>query len=88
MRQTAASGLTLTSQSPLAESLVLFVRSALFSRGGRHLLFVIECKQPDENAGVAQLEGFFVGEPHVKLGISAVQSPFYLGNVTESWYGE
>ena len=40
-------------------------------RDPRHLLFVIECKQPDENAGVAQLEGYFVGEPHVKLGIWA-----------------
>jgi len=37
----------------------------------RHLLFVIECKQPDEQAGVSQLEGYFVGEPHVKLGIWA-----------------
>lgn len=37
----------------------------------RHLLFLIECKQPDEQAGVSQLEAYFVGEPHVKLGIWA-----------------
>lgn len=35
----------------------------------RHLLFIIECKQPNEQAGVTQLESYFVGEPHVKLGI-------------------
>ena len=35
----------------------------------RHLLFIIECKQPTEEAGVSQLEGYFIGEPHVKLGI-------------------
>lgn len=29
----------------------------------RHLLFVIECKQPTEEAGIAQLESYFVGEP-------------------------
>ena len=32
---------------------------------------MIECKQPNETAGVAQLEGYFVGEPHVRLGIWA-----------------
>lgn len=37
----------------------------------RHLLFLIECKQPNEQAGLCQLEGYFVGEPHVKLGIWA-----------------
>lgn len=37
----------------------------------RHLLFIIECKQPNESAGISQLEGYFVGEPHVKLGIWA-----------------
>lgn len=40
----------------------------------RHLLFLIECKQPDEQAGVSQLEGYFVGEPHVMLGIWANNS--------------
>jgi type I restriction enzyme M protein len=35
----------------------------------RHLLFIIECKQPNEQAGVSQLEAYFVGEPHSKLGI-------------------
>lgn len=37
----------------------------------RHLLFIIECKQSSEAAGVSQLEGYFVGEPHVRLGIWA-----------------
>lgn len=36
-----------------------------------HLLFIIECKQPDESAGVDQLESYFIGEPHAKLGIWA-----------------
>lgn len=35
----------------------------------RHLLFLIECKQPTEEAGVSQLESYFVAEPHVSLGI-------------------
>ena len=34
-----------------------------------HLLFVIECKQPNENAGISQLEAYFVGEPHTSLGV-------------------
>lgn len=37
----------------------------------RHLLFMVECKQPSENAGVTQLEAYFVGEPHAPLGIWA-----------------
>jgi type I restriction enzyme M protein len=37
----------------------------------RHLLFMIECKQPDETAGVSQLEGYFVAEPHAQLGVWA-----------------
>lgn len=37
----------------------------------RHLLFLIECKQPNQEAGVAQLESYFVGEPHVRLGVWA-----------------
>lgn len=37
----------------------------------RHLLFIIECKQPTESAGVSQLEAYFVGEPHARLGIWA-----------------
>ena len=37
----------------------------------RHLLFIIECKQPTDTAGVAQLESYFVGEPHVQLGVWA-----------------
>lgn len=35
----------------------------------RHLLFLVECKLPNETAGIAQLEAYFVGEPHAKLGI-------------------
>lgn len=37
----------------------------------RHLLFLIECKQPNETAGVSQLESYFMGEPHVQLGVWA-----------------
>lgn len=37
----------------------------------RHLLFIIECKQPTEQAGVTQLESYFVGEPHSNLGVWA-----------------
>ena len=37
----------------------------------RHLLFIIECKQPTDTAGVTQLESYFVGEPHVQLGVWA-----------------
>jgi type I restriction enzyme M protein len=37
----------------------------------RHLLFMVECKQPDEVAGISQLESYLVGEPHVRLGIWA-----------------
>lgn len=37
----------------------------------RHLLFMIECKQPTELAGVSQLESYFVGEPHTQLGVWA-----------------
>lgn len=35
----------------------------------RHLVFLIECKQITETAGVSQLESYFVGEPHVQLGV-------------------
>jgi len=37
----------------------------------RHLLFLVECKQATETAGVSQLESYFVGEPHVQLGVWA-----------------
>ena len=37
----------------------------------RHLLFMVECKQPTEEAGVSQLESYFVAEPHVRLGVWA-----------------
>jgi type I restriction enzyme M protein len=37
----------------------------------RHLLFVIECKQPNEESGVSQLESYFAGEPHARLGVWA-----------------
>jgi type I restriction enzyme M protein len=40
-------------------------------RDPHHLVFLIECKQPNEQAGVAQLEAYFVGEPHCRLGIWA-----------------
>lgn len=37
----------------------------------RHLLFIIECKQPNEDSGLQQLEIYLGLEPHVKLGIWA-----------------
>lgn len=37
----------------------------------RHLLFIIECKQPDIDVGLQQLETYLALEPHVKLGIWA-----------------
>ena len=37
----------------------------------RHLLFIIECKPPSEEAGISQLESYFVGEPHSHLGVWA-----------------
>jgi type I restriction enzyme M protein len=37
----------------------------------RHILALIECKQPTEEAGITQLEAYFVGEPHAKLGVWA-----------------
>ncbi|MBA3573145.1 MAG: N-6 DNA methylase [Pyrinomonadaceae bacterium] len=40
----------------------------------RHLLFIVECKLPDETAGISQLEAYFVGEPHAKLGVWANHS--------------
>ena len=40
----------------------------------RHLIFIIECKQPTETAGITQLEAYFVGEPHVRLGVWANNS--------------
>lgn len=33
-----------------------------------HLLMIIECKQPNETAGVDQLASYFVAEPHVRVG--------------------
>jgi Type I restriction-modification system methyltransferase subunit len=35
----------------------------------RHILFIIECKQPDINVGLSQLETYLSLEPHAKLGI-------------------
>lgn len=35
----------------------------------RHLLFIIECKQPDIDVGLSQLETYLSLEPHVKLGV-------------------
>jgi len=37
----------------------------------RHVLFLIECKQPTIEAGLSQLESYFVGEPHARLGVWA-----------------
>ena len=37
----------------------------------RHILFMIECKQPDIDVGLQQLETYLSLEPHVKLGIWA-----------------
>lgn len=34
-----------------------------------HLLFLVECKQPTEQAGVSQMESYYVGEPHASLGV-------------------
>ncbi|MDQ6702922.1 MAG: N-6 DNA methylase [Pseudomonadota bacterium] len=53
-----------------------FVDIAVFDRVAnigdpRHLLFMIECKQPTEQAGVSQLESYFVGEPHAQLAVWA-----------------
>ena len=35
----------------------------------RHLLFIIECKQPRIDAGLQQLETYLSLEPHAKLGV-------------------
>ena len=35
----------------------------------KHLLFMFECKQPTEEAGVDQLGMYFTGEPYSSLGI-------------------
>ncbi len=40
----------------------------------RHILFVIECKQPSVNVGLQQLETYLSLEPHAKLGIWANSS--------------
>ena len=37
----------------------------------RHILFIVECKQPDIGVGLQQLETYLSLEPHVKLGIWA-----------------
>lgn len=37
----------------------------------QHLVFIIECKQSTESAGLSQLESYFVSEPHVQLGVWA-----------------
>jgi type I restriction enzyme M protein len=37
----------------------------------RHLLFIVECKQPDLTVGLQQLEIYLSLEPHVKLGVWA-----------------
>ena len=40
-------------------------------RDPSHLLILIECKQPTEIAGVAQLEAYYTGEPYAVLGVWA-----------------
>lgn len=35
----------------------------------QHLLMIIECKTPEEYAGVAQLESYLALEPHARLGV-------------------
>lgn len=37
----------------------------------KHLILFVECKQPEEKAGIEQLEIYMSNEPHVKLGIFA-----------------
>ena len=37
----------------------------------KHLAFMVECKQPDDESGKLQLEIYLAGEPHAKLGIWA-----------------
>lgn len=37
----------------------------------KHVLFLIECKQPNDTAGLAQVEQYLSKEPHAKLGIFA-----------------
>jgi type I restriction enzyme M protein len=37
----------------------------------RHILVIIECKQPTEEKGVNQLEIYLSNEPHAKLGVWA-----------------
>ena len=34
----------------------------------KHVVVIIECKQPDEETGVSQLEQLMANEPHVKFG--------------------
>ena len=34
-----------------------------------HLLILIECKQPTEDAGLTQLESYYIGEPYAALGL-------------------
>jgi type I restriction enzyme M protein len=43
--------------------------SAKHAGDPRHLSFIIECKQPDDDTGISQLETYLANEPHVKLGI-------------------
>lgn len=35
----------------------------------RHLLFIVECKEPNQDKGVSQLEIYLSCEPYVKLGV-------------------
>ncbi|MDP1663446.1 MAG: N-6 DNA methylase [Phycisphaerales bacterium] len=37
----------------------------------KHLAFIIECKQPDDDSGISQLDAYLANEPHARLGIWA-----------------
>lgn len=50
--------------------IVLF-DSAQRSGDPKHLVIIVECKQPDEDKGVAQLEQYMANEPHAQLGVWA-----------------
>lgn len=47
----------------------------------RHLLFIIECKQPTEEAGLQQMETYLGLEPHIKLGIWANNATKSAGSI-------
>src|SRR5215213_8812586 len=42
--------------------------SVEYAGNPRHLLIIVECKQPSEKVGVQQLETYLSNEPYAKLG--------------------